>query len=102
VIRGPTLDARQLVFGRHQLTWARWTDVWQSDGRGKSQPAFGPPDGELTPRPRAPGANGPAGGPVPPAERERPPSPGPPGPNGSAVDHTEPRPPGPGGTETRG
>ena len=71
--RGPTLDATRLVFGRQQLTWARWTDVWQS-ADGRPQPQFGPPEGELTPPPRLPG---------------------PPGANGSACAHTTPAPPAP-------
>lgn len=60
--RGPTLDARELVFSRRQLTWANWTNAWQA-GDG-TPPRFGPPEGELTPPPRLlapPSANGSAG-----------------------------------------
>jgi hypothetical protein len=72
VTRGPTLDATRLVFGRRQLTWADWTNVWRSADH--QPPRFGPPEGELTPPPRLPG---------------------PPGANGSTGSHTAPTPPEP-------
>ena len=72
--RGPTLNARQLVFSRRPLTWVKWTDAWQP-GDGKPPPRFGPPEGELTPPPRGsapPSANGSAGPhhPAPPASAD--------------------------------
>lgn len=46
-VPGLVLDADRLVFGRVQLTWDQWTQVWESAPASPTRPRFGPADHAL-------------------------------------------------------
>ena len=47
LVPGSTPDANRLVFGRLELTWKQWLQVWKAHDR-EEPPRFGPTDWDLT------------------------------------------------------